>query len=170
MNVYAYLDAHKGEVLQDVLEFAAIPSISTDASYKNEVARAARWVAAQLTKAGPLETEVFETEGHPVVYAEWLGAAGQPTILVYAHYDVQPPDPLKKWTSPPFTPTIRDGRIYARGVSDDKAPLLTTIKVAQAFFATKGRLPLNVKFLFEGEEEVSSPNLEGFIKEHAERL
>ena len=170
MDVYGYLDARRDDILREVLEFAAIPSISTDANYKSEVARAARWVAAQLTAAGPLEPEIFQTKGHPVVYAEWLGAPGQPTVLVYAHYDVQPPDPLTKWLSPPFTPTIRDDRIYARGISDDKAPLLTTIKVAQAFFAAEGRLPLNVKFLFEGEEEVGSPNLESFIQEHAERL
>lgn len=170
MGVYEYLDAHEDEILRDVLEFASIPSISTDANYKGEVARAAQWVSQQLSEAGPLTADIFQTEGHPIVFAEWLGAPGQPTVLVYGHYDVQPPDPLEKWTTPPFTPTIRNGRIYARGVSDDKAPLLTTIKVAQAFFASTGRLPLNVKFLFEGEEEVGSPNLEGFISEHAQRL
>ena len=170
MNVDAYLEAHKDDILQDVLEFASIPSISTDALYKGEVTRAAHWVAQQLTAAGPLETKIFETEGHPIVFAEWLGAPSKPTVLVYAHYDVQPADPLEKWISPPFSPTIRDERIYARGISDDKAPLLTTIKVAQAFFASDGRLPLNVKFLFEGEEEVGSPNLEDFICAHAERL
>ena len=170
MSVDGYLDAHKDEILRAVLEFAAIPSISTDANHRADVARAADWVVAQLTEAGPLEPQVIQTKGHPIVYAEWLGAAGKPTVLVYAHYDVQPPDPLEKWDSPPFSPTVRDGHIYARGVSDDKAPLLTTIKVAQAFFAGEGRLPLNVKFLFEGEEEVGSPNLEGFIREHAERL
>jgi len=137
VDVYEYLEAHKDEILREVLEFASIPSISTDANYKAEVARAARWVAAQLTEAGPLEPQVIETKGHPVVYAEWLGAPGKPTVLVYGYYDVQPPDPLGKWLSPPFSPTIRDERIYARGVSDDKAPLLTTIKVAQAFFASE---------------------------------
>lgn len=170
MSVYEYLDAHKDDILRDVLEFASIPSISTDARYKSEVARAAHWLLQQLRAAGPLTAEIFQTKGHPIIYAEWLGAPDRPTVLVYGHYDVQPPDPLGKWDSPPFTPTIRNERIYARGISDDKAPLLTTIKVAQAFFTSEGRLPLNVKFLFEGEEEVGSPNLERFIKEHAERL
>ncbi len=170
MSVYEYLDAHKDDILREVLEFASFPSISTDARYKNEVTRAAHWVLQQLRAAGPLTAEIFGTEGHPIVFAEWLGAPDRPTVLVYGHYDVQPPDPLGKWDSPPFTPTIRNERIYARGISDDKAPLLTTIKVAQAFFASESRLPLNVKFLFEGEEEVGSPNLEGFIREHAQRL
>ena len=170
MDAHEYLDRHRDEILREVLEFAAIPSISTDTRYEGDVAHAARWVAAQLRAAGPLEPQIIETKGHPLVYAEWLGAPGKPTVLVYAHYDVQPPDPLEKWISPPFTPTVRDERIYARGISDDKAPLLTTIKVAQAFFRAEGRLPLNVKFLFEGEEEVGSPNLESFIKEHTERL
>ncbi|CAA9580652.1 MAG: Acetylornithine deacetylase/Succinyl-diaminopimelate desuccinylase and related deacylases [uncultured Truepera sp.] len=170
MNVHDYLEAHKDAILRDVIEFASIPSISTDPQYQGEVARAARWVAQQLTAAGPLEVDIIETGGHPIVFAEWLGAPGKPTVLVYGHYDVQPPDPLEKWQTPPFSPTLRGDRLYARGVSDDKAPLLTTIKVAQAYFASEGRLPLNVKFLFEGEEEVGSPSLEGFIKEQAERL
>jgi acetylornithine deacetylase/succinyl-diaminopimelate desuccinylase-like protein len=105
-----------------------------------------------------------------VVYGEWLGAPGKPTILVYGHYDVQPADPLDKWESPPFTPTVRDGRLYARGVSDDKGPMLIPIEVAEAFFAEDGGLPLNVKFMFEGEEEIGSPSLEAFITEHRDLL
>ena len=108
--------------------------------------------------------------GNPVVYAEWLGAPGKPTVLVYGHYDVQPPDPLEKWHSPPFTPTVRDGRLYARGVSDDKGPMLIPIKVAQAFFAVTGGLPVNVKCMFEGEEEIGSPSLDAFIREHKDLL
>ena len=103
------------------------------------------------------------TAGHPVVFAQWLGAAGKPTVLIYGHYDVQPPDPLDKWVSPPFTPTIRDGRLYARGISDDKGPMFQAIKVAQAFFETQGKLPVNIKFMLEGEEEIGSPSLEPFI-------
>lgn len=170
MDVHDYLKAHKDGILRDVIEFASIPSVSTDANYNGEVARAARWVAQQLSAAGPLDVEIIETERHPIVFAEWLKAPGKPTILVYGHYDVQPPDPLAKWQTPPFSPTVRDGRIYARGISDDKTPLLTTIKVAQAYFATQSSLPINVKFLFEGEEEIGSPSLEGFITEQAERL
>ena len=110
------------------------------------------------------------TGGHPIVYGEWLGAPGKKTIVVYGHYDVQPPDPLEKWASPPWTPTLRDGRLYARGVSDDKGPMLIPIAVAAAFFATAGRLPINVKFLFEGEEEIGSRNLDAFVREHADLL
>jgi acetylornithine deacetylase/succinyl-diaminopimelate desuccinylase-like protein len=170
VDVHDYLKAHKDDILRDVIEFASIPSVSTDASYNGEVARAAHWVAQQLAAAGPLDVEIIETERHPIVFAEWLGALGKPTILVYGHYDVQPPDPLAKWQTPPFSPTVRDGRIYARGISDDKTPVLTTIKVAQAYFATQSSLPVNVKFLFEGEEEIGSPSLEGFIAEQAGRL
>ena len=170
MDVHDYLKARKDDILRDVIEFASIPSVSTDANYSGEVARAAQWVAQQLSVAGPLDVEIIETDRHPIVFAEWLGAPGKPTILVYGHYDVQPPDPLAKWETPPFSPTVRDGRIYARGISDDKTPLLTAIKVAQAYFATQGGLPINVKFLFEGEEEIGSPSLEGFITEQAERL
>ena len=110
------------------------------------------------------------TGGHPVVYGDWLGAAGAADVLVYGHYDVQPPDPLEQWNSPPFEPTVRDGRLYARGVSDDKGPMLIPIKVAEAFFATAGRLPVNVKFMFEGEEEIGSRHLDAFVAAHAEEL
>src|SRR5205807_556004 len=115
---------------------------------------------------GPFEVRTLPTGGHPVVYGEWLGAIGQPTLLVYGHYDVQPADPLEKWHSPPWTPTMRDGRLYARGVSDDKAPMLIPIAVAEAFFATAGRLPVNVKFMFEGEEEIGSRHLDAFVQRH----
>src|SRR5262249_16185478 len=113
---------------------------------------------------------IIPTPGSPVVYGEWLGAKGAPTILIYGHYDVQPEDPVEKWTSPPFTPTIRDDRLYARGVSDDKGPLLLPIKVAAAFFAEHQALPLNVKFMLEGEEEIGSKHLEQFVKDHQEML
>ena len=131
---------------------------------------AAEWVAAELTASGPITVRTIETAGNPIVYGEWLGAPGKPTVLVYGHYDVQPPDPLEKWDSPPFTPTVRDGRLYARGVSDDKGPMLIPIKVARAFLKTAGALPINVKFMFEGEEEIGSPHLESFIAEHKELL
>ena len=131
------------------------------------MAAAANWVTGQLTHAGVNAVQIMPTARHPVVYGEWLEAPGAPTILVYGHYDVQPPDPLDAWQSPPFAPEIRDGKLYARGVSDDKGPMLIPLKVAEAFLATQGRLPLNVKFLFEGEEEIGSPSLEPFIAAHA---
>ncbi|TMF80676.1 MAG: M20 family dipeptidase, partial [Chloroflexi bacterium] len=121
--------------------------------------RAAEWVAAKLRRAGPIDVRSMPTGGHPVVYGEWLGAPKAPTLLIYGHYDVQPPDPLEQWRSAPFTPELRDGRVYGRGVSDNKGPMLIPLEVAQAFFATRGALPLNVKFIFEGEEEIGSRNL-----------
>ena len=169
-GVLARLAAGHDRILGELIELATIPSVSTDPAHAADMQAAARWVAAKLEKAGPFDVRLVETPGNPVVYAEWLGAPGAPTILVYGHYDVQPPDPLDKWLSPPFEPTIRDGRIFARGISDDKGPMLIPIEVAEAYFATHGSLPLNVKFMIEGEEEVGSPSLEGFIAEHKDML
>jgi acetylornithine deacetylase/succinyl-diaminopimelate desuccinylase-like protein len=165
----ALRDAHD-RILGELIEFAAIPSVSTDPAHAGDMVRAAAWVAAQLAAAGPIAVRTMETRGNPVVYGEWLGAPGKQTVLIYGHYDVQPPDPLEKWTSAPFSPTVRDGRLYARGVSDDKGPMLIPIKVAEAYFATVGALPVNVKFMFEGEEEIGSENLEAFIAQHTELL
>jgi acetylornithine deacetylase/succinyl-diaminopimelate desuccinylase-like protein len=178
-----YLRAHHERILGELIEFASIPSISTDADYQFAMQRAAQWVAESLASAGPFDVRVIPTERHPLVYAEWLQAPGQPTLLIYGHYDVQPPDPLDKWHSDPFQPEVRtlapnvaslkergNSRLYARGVSDDKGPMLIPIKVAEAFFATTGVLPVNVKFLIEGEEEIGSPSLEPFIRDHCEML
>jgi acetylornithine deacetylase/succinyl-diaminopimelate desuccinylase-like protein len=165
-RVIAHLEANHDATLMELIRFAAIPSVSTDPAHADDVTGAAAWVATALEKAGPFSVRTIATPRNPIVYAEWLGAPGRPTVLVYGHYDVQPPDPLQKWHAPPFTPTIREGRLYARGVSDDKGPMLVPIKVAQAFFAVTGALPLNVKCVFEGEEEISSPSLETFIREN----
>ena len=164
------LAAREDRILTELIEFATIPSVSTDPARARDVAAAGRWVADALTKAGPFSVRTIPTARNPVVYGEWLGAPGKLTALVYGHYDVQPEDPLEKWKSPPFTPTIRDGRLYARGVSDDKGPMLIPIKVAEAFFGTTGELPINIKCMFEGEEEVGSPSLDSFIAEHKEML
>lgn len=152
--------------LAELIDFASIPSVSTNPAHAADIGSAARWVADALASAGPFAVRTIRTPGNPVVYAEWLGAPGKPTVLVYGHYDVQPEDPLEKWHSPPFTPTVRDGRLYARGVSDDKGPMLIPIKVAAAYFAAAGALPVNVKCMFEGEEEIGSPSLDAFIEEH----
>ena len=168
--VLAHLKANHVGTLAELVEFASIPSVSTDPAHAGDMHRAATWVATKLAGAGPIDVRMMQTSGNPIVYGEWLGAPGKLTVLVYGHYDVQPPDPLDKWHSAPFTPTVRDGRLYARGVSDDKGPMLIPIKVAEAFFATAKLLPINVKFRFEGEEEVSSPNLDGFIHAHKELL
>jgi acetylornithine deacetylase/succinyl-diaminopimelate desuccinylase-like protein len=169
-DIRAYLAAERPRTLAELCEFVSIPSVSADPAHASDIDRAASWVADRLREAGPFQVKTLATSGHPVVYGEWLDAGRAPTVLVYGHYDVQPPDPLDRWLSDPFRPEERDGRLYARGVSDDKGPMLIPIKVAQAFFATRGALPVNVKFLFEGEEEISSPSLEGFILEHKELL
>ena len=169
-SVADYLHTHRERIVAELIEFARIPSVSTDSAYADGIAAATQWVAGQLASAGIQQVQILPTARHPVVYGEWLGAPGAPTLLVYGHYDVQPPDPLDAWQSPPFAPQIRDGRLYARGVSDDKGPMLIPIKVAEAFLATDGRLPVNVKFLFEGEEEIGSPSLEPFIAAHTTLL
>jgi acetylornithine deacetylase/succinyl-diaminopimelate desuccinylase-like protein len=168
--VLAALESDRDRILDELVEFASIPSVSTDPAHATDVAAATGWVAAKLAAAGPITVRTIATSGNPVVYGEWLGAPGALTALVYGHYDVQPPDPLDRWHSPPFDPTIREGRLYARGVSDDKGPMLIPIKVAEAFFASVGALPLNVKFMFEGEEEIGSPSLDAFIRDHKELL
>ena len=152
-----WLLAHEAEALDTLIRFCRIPSVSTDPVYAADIAEAADFVADQLRKAGFPAVEVIATDGHPLVLAEWCAVPGAPTILVYGHYDVQPTDPVEKWLTPPFEPTIRDGRLFARGVSDDKGPLLIPILVAAAFKAVNGALPLNVKVLVEGEEESGSP-------------
>lgn len=163
MTPLEYLTTHHERSLEELVEFARIPSVSTDTRYRSDMARAADWVVTHLREAGPIEVRTMPTEGYPVIYGEWLGAPHAPTLLIYGHYDVQPPDPLDRWRSAPFQPELRDGRLYGRGVSDNKGPMLIPIKVAQAFFATTGALPLNVKFIFEGEEEIGSRNLEPFL-------
>ena len=168
--VLAHLEAGHDRILAELIEFASIPSVSTDPAHLPDVHAAAAWVAAKLAAAGPFAVRVMPTPGSSVVYAEWLGAPGAPTALIYGHYDVQPEDPVEKWVSPPFEPTLRDGRLYARGVSDDKGPMLIPIKVAEAFFAVQGRLPINVKFMIEGEEEIGSTHLEAFVAQNQELL
>ncbi len=168
--VLARLEAAHDRILAELAEFARIPSVSTDPKRAGDLRAAAEWVAAKLSAAGPLAVKTMPTPGASVVYAEWLGAPGAPTALIYGHYDVQPEDPVDRWLSPPFEPAVREGRLYARGVSDDKGPMLIPIKVAEAFFAERQRLPLNLKFLIEGEEEVGSKHLEGFVTGHREML
>ncbi|HEV3340050.1 MAG TPA: dipeptidase [Pirellulales bacterium] len=164
-----YLTQHASAFEDDLCELLRIPSVSADSRHKADVRRAADWVAGQFRSLS-MPVELCETAGHPIVYAEWLGAPGAPTALVYGHYDVQPPDPLNEWISPPFEPTRRDGNLYARGATDDKGQMLTHVKSAEAWMRTEGRLPVNVKFLIEGEEEVGSEHLEQFIAANRQRL
>ena len=170
MDPATYLEAHADRFVDELIEFVRIPSVSTDPKHAADIEAAADWLSAQLRAIGPLQVTRFGASKHPLVYAEWLGAQDQPTVLIYGHYDVQPADPLEAWHSPPFRPTRRDGRLYARGVSDDKAPLFIALKVIEACFATRGRLPVNVKVLLEGEEEIGSPGMGEFIASNKELL
>ena len=171
MNAAAnYVRENRDRHLEELKQLLVIPSVSTDKSRAGEVKRAAGWVKAHLAKAGCTRTEVFETPLHPIVYGEWLGAPGKPTILFYGHYDVQPEDPVALWTTPAFTPTIRDGRLYARGASDDKGQFIIHVNALEAHLKTSGTCPVNVKFLLEGEEEIGSPNLEPFVAKNTALL
>jgi len=169
-KVLAHLDAHHERALSQLVEFASIASVSTDPAHAADITAASQWVAKTLAAAGPIAVRTMPTPRNPVIYGEWLGAPTKRTVLIYGHYDVQPPDPLDKWITPPFTPTVRDGKLFARGVSDDKGPLLIPIKVAEAFFAAGDAPPVNLKFLIEGEEEIGSPSLDAFVAQHKELL
>jgi acetylornithine deacetylase/succinyl-diaminopimelate desuccinylase-like protein len=149
--------------LPELAEFVAIPSVSRE-SDPQHMRAAAQWLAGQIAFAGG---RLLPTDGNPVVAGEWLGAPGAPTVLVYGHYDVQPTGSLAEWRTPPFELTVADGKAYGRGATDDKGPILVVLKTAQAFMKQLGSLPLNVKFLFEGEEEIGSPNLPAFLRAHA---
>lgn len=171
MSVAAeFVRAHQNRHLDELKEILRIPSVSTDPERAGDVARAAQWVEARLKRAGCTRTAIHPTKRHPIVYGEWLGAPGKPTILVYGHYDVQPADPLDLWTTPPFEPTIRDGRLYARGACDDKGQFLIHVNAFEAHLKTSGSCPVNIKFLIEGEEEIGSGNLEPFVADHKDLL
>jgi acetylornithine deacetylase/succinyl-diaminopimelate desuccinylase-like protein len=153
--------------VRELVGFLEIPSVSGDDARGASMRSAASWLVEQLEFAGG---RLVETGGHPAVLGDWLGAPGAPTILVYGHYDVQPPGDEAEWASPAFEPSVRNGRIYARGATDDKGPVFIALKVAEAFHAQSGRLPLNVRFLFEGEEEIGSPSLPAFLEAHHDVL
>lgn len=166
----AYLQENRDLHLQQLSEFLKIPSVSSLSEHKEDVRRAAEWLKDELESIGLEHVQVMETNGHPVVYGDWLHAEGKPTVLIYGHYDVQPVDPLELWETPPFEPVIRDEKIYARGASDDKGQVFMHIKVLEAFLKTDGKLPLNIKVIFEGEEEIGSPHLPAFVEEHQDLL
>ncbi len=162
-----FLDQNGARFVDELKELLRIPSVSADPKHRPDVQKAAEYVAEQLTDAG-VSARIVPTAGHPIVYGEWLEADGAPTVLIYGHYDVQPPDPLEQWISPPFEPTLRDGFLYARGSSDDKGQVFTHIKSVKAWLKTAGRLPVNVKFVIEGEEEVGSNHLDDFLSKNRE--
>lgn len=163
----SYSRANGEQYLLELFEMLRIPSLSGDPAHAGDVRRAAEWLAAHMQQLGLDRVQVMETAGHPVVYGEWLGAGpDKPTMLVYGHYDVVPAEMADGWNTPPFEPVVRDGKIYARGATDDKGQLFIHVKALEAYLKTAGAAPINIKFLIEGEEEVSSPNLLPFIQEH----
>ena len=171
MSAYlTYLDGNQDRFLEELLDFLRIPSISALPERAGDVARAAEWVAQRLTSAGAENVEVLPTGGHPVVYGDWLHAADKPTILIYGHFDVQPVDPVELWTYPPFEPAIVDDRVYARGASDDKGNMLAPILAVEALLRGEGAAPVNLKFCFEGQEEIGSPQIPEFMPAHVERF
>ena len=165
-----FVEQHKDRLLEELKTFLRIPSVSTLPEHAADVGRAARFVADSLSAAGLENVEIIPTAKHPLVYADWLHAPGKPTVLCYGHYDVQPPDPLEEWRSPPFEPTLRDGNLYARGSADDKGQMYMHVKAVEALRAVNGKLPVNVKFLIEGEEEVGGGSIAKYVAENAARL
>ena len=164
-----WLDANSPAALDTLRAFCAIPSVSTDPAYLPAMADAARFLCDHLAAIGLEHAAIRPTGGHPAVTADWLHAGAAPTLLIYGHYDVQPPDPLAGWLSPPFEPSLRDGRLYARGVSDDKGPVMVALTAIAALLAT-GTLRVNLRLLLEGEEEIGSRHLEAFVIAHAAEL
>ena len=167
-----YYLANRQKNLDGLLALLKIPSISTLPEHKPDIRRAAEYLSSELREMGMKNVEIIEGKEnqHPLIYAEWLEAPGKPTLLIYGHYDVQPADPLDEWISPPFEPTVRDNNIYARGAVDDKGQVYLLVKAVEGFFKTDGKLPLNVKFLLEGEEEVGGEHIDAYVGAHPDRL
>jgi acetylornithine deacetylase/succinyl-diaminopimelate desuccinylase-like protein len=165
-----YLEQHRDRFVEDLKAALRIPSISAQPEHRGDMLRCAQHIVDHLKSLGMTRAEVVPTAGHPVVYAEWLGAPGKPTALLYGHYDVQPPDPLELWHTPPFEPTLRDGKLYARGAVDDKGQVYMHLKAIEAHMKVNGRLPINLKVVIEGEEEVGSDNLAKFLRERRSQL
>lgn len=169
-KVSSYIDSNKEKFKKELFELLRIPSVSTDSSHKDDVKEAANFLKSQLESLNLDRVELFETEGNPIVYGELTTNESKPTVLVYGHYDVQPPDPLDLWQTAPFEPTVRDGDIYARGASDDKGQSFTHVKALEAYIKSGTDFPVNIKYILEGEEEIGSPNLVPFITEHTDLL
>jgi len=168
-SLFQWCEQHHERFLDALKTFVAIPSVSADPAHRADVRRCARSFVERMSSIG-LTASVLETGGNPVAYGEWLGAPGKPTVIIYGHYDVQPVDPLDLWLSPPFDAQIRDGKIYGRGAVDDKGQVVMHLAAIEAHLGTRGRLPLNVKLVIEGEEEIGSPNFELFLQQESSRL
>jgi acetylornithine deacetylase/succinyl-diaminopimelate desuccinylase-like protein len=169
MNILDYIEENKDRFLEELFELLRIPSISANPKYADDVKRTAEFIANSLKEVGIEKIQIYPTKGHPIVYAEHFVSADLPTVLVYGHYDVQPPDPLELWDSPPFEPILKDEKIYARGACDDKGQLYMHVKAFE-YMHKENQVPCNIKFIIEGEEEVGSDNLEIFCKEHKKMI
>ena len=169
-KIIDFINVNRDRYLDELKVLLAIPSISALPQHAGDVKRCAEWCADEMRRIGLQNVRLIETPGNPVVYGDWLGAPGAPTILFYGHYDVQPVDPLELWESPPFEATVRDGEIYARGSADDKGQVFMHLKAVEAHLKQSGRLPVNMKFILEGEEEVGSVNLDDFVRAHRSDL
>lgn len=168
-KVFSTIEAYRQRHIDELVDFLRIPSISTYSHHASDIRKAAEWVLAQITRLG-FEAAIHETSRHPLVLGHRLVSPDHPTILIYGHYDVQPPEPLEEWISPPFSPTVRDGYVYARGATDDKGQFLTYLKAMEVILDVTGDLPVNVKVLVEGEEEIASPSLKPYLEKHANEL
>ena len=169
---FDYYQANRDRFLEGLTNLLKIPSISTLPEHKSDVRRAAEFVAEELRSMGMRDVDIIEGKENqnPLIYAEWLNAPGKPTLLLYGHYDVQPPDPLDEWISPPFEPTVRNQNIYARGAVDDKGQTYLLLKAVEGFLKSEGQLPINIKFLIEGEEEVGGEHIEEYVQRQSDRL
>lgn len=169
-DILNYINSNFDSYIEELKDFLRIQSISTLPENQNEMQAAAQFVVDKIKQAGIDNVKIYQTEGHPIVYAEWMGAPGKPTVLIYGHYDVQPADPIELWETSPFEPVVKDGKIFARGATDDKGQMYVHIKSVESFFKVNGSLPVNVKFLIEGEEEIGSSNLYSFLKNNIDLL
>jgi len=169
-DILSFIESNHQRYLTELKELLAIPSVSSQTERKPEMRRAAEWLKTHMQIIGLQNIQIMETEGHPVVYADWLNAPDKPTILIYGHYDVQPEDPVDLWKTPPFEATERDRNLYARGAADDKGQIFIHLKAIEAFLKNSGTLPVNIKIIFEGEEEVGSEHLGKFVSEHKDLL
>jgi acetylornithine deacetylase/succinyl-diaminopimelate desuccinylase-like protein len=166
----AFVELHEDRLLEELKQFLRIPSISAQPDHAADVKRAAEFVASSLRSVGVEHVQIIPTAGHPLVYGDWLHARGKPTVLCYGHYDVQPPDPVDEWVSPPFEPTVRNGNLYARGAADDKGQVYSHIKAVESLRAVSGELPVNLKFLIEGEEETGGESISKYVAENPAKL
>src|SRR5881227_4162700 len=169
-SVIDFINTNRDRYVDELKGYLAIPSISALPQHADDVRACAKWTADEMARVGLQNVRLIDTPGFPVVYGDWLGAPGAPTILFYGHYDVQPVDPLESWQTPPFEATVRDGEIFARGAADDKGQVFMHFKGVEAHLKQHGRLPVNMKFMIEGEEEVGSEHLDEFVRSHKNDL